>query len=98
VRQSRPNLDSNLSASFFIFSTCFWAGDFLASKIRVTRPVRDPRRSGETEVVGIQTYLQDAFFASFKQLVDAVGDLEGVIGYEVRAIYPSLQAKPCAEP
>jgi hypothetical protein len=69
-----------------------------SSKIRVTRPVRDPRRSGETEVVGIQTYLQDAFFASFKQLVDAVGDLEGVIGYEVRAIYPSLQAKPCAEP
>ncbi|KAL7409574.1 glycoside hydrolase family 5 protein [Mrakia frigida] len=55
-------------------NTLFWAGDELADKIKVKR--------GKEEV-GIQTFLQDAFLAAFGVLVDKVGTLESVIGFEL---------------
>lgn len=33
--------------------------------------------------VNIQTYLQDAFFGAVGKLVETVGDLPGVLGFEV---------------
>jgi hypothetical protein len=61
-------------------STCFWAGDALAPKLRIERPARDGPGS---ETVGIQGYLQEAFLDAIDVLVAAVGDLEGVMGFEV---------------
>lgn len=61
-------------------STCFWAGDTLAPKLRIDRPKRDG--SGH-ESVGIQAYLQEAFLDAIDVLVAAVGDLQGVVGFEV---------------
>ena len=56
------------------FRTCFWAGDAFASKLKVETS------SGS---VTIQAYLQDAFLNMYEMVVKAVGDLEGVIGFEV---------------
>ena len=36
--------------------------------------------------VGAQQFLQDAFFNMYDAVVRALGDLEGVIGFEVRVI------------
>jgi hypothetical protein len=55
-------------------STCFWAGDALAPKLR---------DGPGSETVGIQGYLQEAFLDAIDVLVAAVGDLEGVMGFEV---------------
>lgn len=66
-------------------STCFWAGDELASKIRIMRP--SPMDPSKMEEVGVQTFLQDAFLAAFTRLVDKVGGLPGVLGFEVRGWY-----------
>lgn len=73
----------SLCGTFRSDSTCFWAGDSLAPKLRVERPVRD---GSGTETVGIQAYLQEAFLDAIDVLVAAVGGLEGVMGFEVRLI------------
>lgn len=70
-------------------STCFWAGDTLAAKLRIERPTRDGKG---TETVGIQTYLQEAFLDAVDVLAEKVGHLEGVIGFEVRLLSPG----PCS--
>ncbi|KIJ34283.1 glycoside hydrolase family 5 protein [Sphaerobolus stellatus SS14] len=57
-------------------ATCFWAGDTFADKLKV----KDPKGDGE---VGIQTMLQNAFLDAWEVLVQTVGDLEGVIGFEM---------------
>ncbi|KAH9988245.1 glycoside hydrolase superfamily [Russula compacta] len=52
-------------------ATCFWAGDTFAPKLRV--------RNG----VPIQSFLQDAFLDMWETVVRAVGDLDGVLGFEM---------------
>jgi hypothetical protein len=52
--------------------TCFWAGDTFSPKLRV--------RDG----VPIQRFLQDAFLDMWEVVVRAVGDLDSVLGFEVR--------------
>jgi hypothetical protein len=54
--------------------TCFWAGDTFAPKLRV----RDH--------VPIQRFLQDAFLDMWETVVRAIGDLDSVIGFEVRPL------------
>lgn len=56
-------------------STCFWAGDVFARKLKV--------KTGKGDEVSVQSFLQDAFLNAWERLVKAVGDLEGVIGFEV---------------
>ena len=53
-------------------ATCFWAGDVFAPKLKV-------------DGVPIQKYLQDKYFAAWELLAKTVGDLEGVIGFQVCA-------------
>lgn len=60
-----------MSASGVLYRTCFWAGDTFAPKLRV--------RDG----VPIQGFLQDAFLDMWEAVVHAVGDLDGVLGFEV---------------
>lgn len=57
-------------------STLFWAGKTYTPKLRV------PSLSSEGDV-NIQDFLQDCFLNAFDQLVRAVGECEGVIGFEV---------------
>lgn len=55
--------------------TCFWAGDTFAPKLKV--------KNAKGEEVSIQTLLQSAFLSAWEVLAKAVGDLDGVIGFEV---------------
>ena len=57
--------------------TCFWAGDTFSPRLIV--------KNGSGREVSIQTLLQDAFLDMFDKLVEAVGDLDSVIGFEVCA-------------
>ncbi|KAN0133059.1 glycoside hydrolase [Lactarius tabidus] len=52
-------------------ATCFWAGDTFAPKLRV--------RNG----VPVQRFLQDAFLDMWEAVARAVGDLDGVLGFEM---------------
>ena len=52
----------------------FWGGRHFTPKTVVT---------GGKKSVNIQDYLQDHFLAAVRKLLDAVGDLEGVMGIEV---------------
>jgi hypothetical protein len=52
--------------------TCFWAGDTFAPKLRTH------------DGVPIQHFLQDAFLDMWEAIVRAVGDLDSVLGFEVR--------------
>jgi hypothetical protein len=54
--------------------TCFWAGDTFAPKLRVG------------DGVPIQRFLQDAFLDMWEAVVRAVGDLDSVLGFEVRPL------------
>ncbi|TFK32388.1 glycoside hydrolase [Crucibulum laeve] len=56
-------------------STCFWAGDAFAPKLRV--------KDKHGKEVGIQQFLQDAFLDMHEMIGKAVGDLPGVIGFEL---------------
>ncbi|KAF9804686.1 hypothetical protein IEO21_09289 [Rhodonia placenta] len=56
-------------------ATCFWAGDAFAPKLRV----RDARGAD----VSIQTFLQTAFLDMWEVVAKTVGDLEGVLGFEI---------------
>lgn len=60
----------------YVHSTCFWAGDTFAPKLLV--------KNQAGEEVSIQTFLQTAFLNMWETLVKAVGDLDGVLGFEVR--------------
>ncbi|SRR5258708_33582 len=57
-----------------LYRTCFWAGDTFAPNLRV--------RDG----VPIQRFLQDAFLDMWETVVRAVGDLDSVLGFEVRCL------------
>ncbi|KAE8194771.1 hypothetical protein CF335_g5258 [Tilletia laevis] len=76
-------------------ATVFWAGDIFGYKIRVPRSCsaghkmtsaeqehNDEGKDGK-EMVGLQTFLQDAYLRAFGELADAVGGLKSVLGFEV---------------
>jgi hypothetical protein len=63
-------------SSCFGCSTCFWAGDAFTPKLKV--------KDASGQEVSIQTFLQDAFLGAWEALAKAVGDLDSVIGFEVR--------------
>lgn len=63
------------SLSEMDYRTCFWAGDTFAPKLRV--------KDAQGTEVSIQQFLQSSFLASWEMLIKAVGDLDGVIGFEV---------------
>ncbi|KAI0260076.1 cytoplasmic protein [Gloeopeniophorella convolvens] len=52
-------------------ATCFWAGDTFAPKLRMK------------EGASVQRFLQDAFLNMWETVARAVGDLEGVLGFEM---------------
>ncbi|RXW11189.1 hypothetical protein EST38_g14666 [Candolleomyces aberdarensis] len=56
-------------------ATLFWAGETFAPKLQVED------RSGK--LVSIQRFLQTHFLDMFDQVVKAVGDLEGVLGFQM---------------
>ncbi|PPQ65139.1 hypothetical protein CVT24_003229 [Panaeolus cyanescens] len=56
-------------------ATCFWAGDTFAPKLRV--------KNQHGQEVSIQQFLQTCFLDMWDQVAAAVGDLEGVIGFQM---------------
>ncbi|THH27123.1 hypothetical protein EUX98_g7072 [Antrodiella citrinella] len=56
-------------------STCFWAGDTFAPKLRV--------KNQHGEEVSIQTFLQTTFLDMWAVVAKNVGDLPGVLGFEM---------------
>lgn len=63
-----------------VFSrTCFWAGDTFTPKLKV--------KNAKGEDVSIQTFLQTAFLDMWELVTKTLGDLEGVIGFEVGSYY-----------
>ncbi|KAF8630871.1 hypothetical protein AX17_005230 [Amanita inopinata Kibby_2008] len=68
-----PTGYSKLAAA--TMATCFWAGETFAPKLKVMD------RNGQE--VSIQAFLQDTFLNMFDALVEAVGDLDSVIGFEI---------------
>lgn len=93
-----PNLDvrrwSKLNSSYESseaafadpHSTLFWGGKTYAPAFKI--------KNQEGKMVNIQTYLQDAFFGAVGKLVDVVGDLPGVLGFEVsfKSIFTEAEA------
>jgi hypothetical protein len=61
------------------FRTCFWGGDVFTPKLLV--------KDKNGQDVPVQQYLQNAFLDMWDMVVHAVGDLEGVIGFQVRLNY-----------
>nr|XP_019008152.1 cytoplasmic protein [Kwoniella pini CBS 10737]OCF46933.1 cytoplasmic protein [Kwoniella pini CBS 10737] len=60
-------------------NTLFWGGETFAPSFTVPYKTSD----GKQKRANIQTYLQDAFLRMFERLVDAVGDVESVMGFEL---------------
>jgi hypothetical protein len=58
-----------------VVRTCFWAGDTFAPKLRV--------KDNDGKELPIQEYLQNAFLDMYEVVVQVIGDLEGVLGFEV---------------
>ncbi|EMD36757.1 glycoside hydrolase family 5 protein [Gelatoporia subvermispora B] len=56
-------------------ATCFWAGDIFAPKLKVKDQVG--------EEVHIQTFLQTCFLNMWEKVAETVGNLEGVLGFEI---------------
>ncbi|KZT63270.1 glycoside hydrolase family 5 protein [Daedalea quercina L-15889] len=56
-------------------ATCFWAGDMFAPKLRA--------KDAEGKEVSIQTFLQTTFLNMWQIVAKTVGDLEGVLGFEI---------------
>ena len=63
-----------MSALVGVVQDVLWAGDTFAPKLCV--------RDG----VSIQSFLQDAFLDMWETVVRAVGDLDSVLGFEVRCL------------
>lgn len=61
------------------YSTLFWGGETFAPLLKVPGQI-----DGKWVSRNIQVYLQEAFLAATAKLVKAVGDLETVMGFEVR--------------
>ncbi|KAF5343043.1 hypothetical protein D9758_011120 [Tetrapyrgos nigripes] len=56
-------------------ATCFWGGETFAPKLMI--------KGTDGMVVNVQQFLQNAFLNMFERVVEAVGDLDGVIGFEM---------------
>ncbi|KAI0658179.1 glycoside hydrolase [Cubamyces menziesii] len=56
-------------------ATCFWAGDMFVSKLKV--------KGQDGSEISIQQFLQDSFLNMWELIARTVGDLEGVIGFEM---------------
>ncbi|KAI0089638.1 glycoside hydrolase family 5 protein [Irpex rosettiformis] len=56
-------------------ATCFWAGDTFTPKVKVKNHAK--------EEVSIQTFLQNAFLDMWELVAKTLGDLDGVIGFEI---------------
>ncbi|KAG6330398.1 hypothetical protein ID866_8691 [Astraeus odoratus] len=56
-------------------ATCFWGGDTFTPKLQIPMP------DGQTK--SVQRYLQDAFLDMYAVVVESLGDLEGVLGFEI---------------
>ncbi|TFY82766.1 hypothetical protein EWM64_g1246 [Hericium alpestre] len=56
-------------------ATCFWAGDTFAPKLRI--------KTGEDKEMSVQQFLQNTFLDMWEVVARSVGDLEGVIGFEI---------------
>ncbi|KAF8152913.1 glycoside hydrolase family 5 protein [Crassisporium funariophilum] len=56
-------------------ATCFWAGDIFAPKLLV--------KNRHNQEVPIQQFLQNSFLDMWEMVVRAVGDLDGVIGFQM---------------
>ncbi|KAG6810021.1 hypothetical protein H0H92_013656, partial [Tricholoma furcatifolium] len=67
-----PTGYTKLAAS--TMATLFWAGETFAPKVKV---------NSNGDQVSIQHFLQDAFLAMSEILVQKVGDLDGVLGFEM---------------
>ncbi|CAA7263297.1 unnamed protein product [Cyclocybe aegerita] len=57
-------------------ATCFWAGNVFAPKLLV--------KNKHNQDVPIQEFLQNAFLDAWDMIVRAVGDLEGVLGFQMK--------------
>jgi len=58
--------------------TCFWGGETFAPKLMIKDTDGTP--------VNVQQFLQNAILNMFEVVVGAVGDLEGVLGFQVRSL------------
>jgi hypothetical protein len=67
---------SSIWMTYYGCRTCFWAGDTFAPRLKI--------KDKEGREVPVQQFLQGAFLDMCEVLVRAVGDLEGVLGFEVR--------------
>lgn len=65
--------------------TLFWAGDTFAPKVKV--------KDKNGEFVSIQKFLQDSYLAMSELLVQSVGDLDGVLGFEVRHVFAYMHTQ-----
>lgn len=63
-------------------STLFWAGDTFAPKLKIKT------KSGQE--LPVQQYLQGAFFDMFDVVAKKLGNLDGVLGFEVRCFVVCL--------
>ena len=68
-----------MQSSVSDYSTFFWGGETFAPKLKVKTP---------QGAKNIQSFLQDAFLGAVEKLVDAVGDLDTVLGVEVSFVIP----------
>lgn len=79
----RPCRESRLRTSLdFLLNfprTCFWAGDIFTPKLLV--------KNKHDQEVPIQQFLQNSFLDMWEMVVRAVGDLDGVIGFQVSIIH-----------
>ena len=58
-----------------LLRTCFWAGDTFAPKLKIKA------RNGQQ--VPVQQYLQTAYLNMFEVVASKLGDLDGVLGFQV---------------
>ncbi|KAL4071735.1 glycoside hydrolase family 5 protein [Scleroderma citrinum] len=56
-------------------ATCFWAGDTFAPKLKI--------KAADGQTKSVQQFLQDAFLDMYAAVVQALGDLEGILGFEI---------------
>jgi hypothetical protein len=71
-------------------STLFWGGATFTPSLTVPSD-----KGGKT--VNIQSYLQDAFLGAVGKLVEAVGDVESVMGFEVSSLLSFRCINQCAD-
>ncbi|KAH7928854.1 glycoside hydrolase family 5 protein [Leucogyrophana mollusca] len=56
-------------------ATCFWAGDTFAPKLKI--------KTLDGQAKPVQQYLQDAFLDMYAVVVQKLGDLDGILGFEI---------------